>query len=104
MLYYGWDVLEGNTKFFCNEAYVDAEAVLAHFANVGGMLGDMLASGVATLDRVHFSGPEAEIAKLKESPVTGIDSGLNAEYFTTTAPSLTGDAAIDGFIRYTVDK
>jgi quinol monooxygenase YgiN len=63
-LYYGW-TMEGD-KLFCQEGYVDADAVLRHLDNVGGCIGELLADGVAKLDCIEFHGPQAELHKLQE--------------------------------------
>jgi hypothetical protein len=45
-------------------AYVDAEALLAHLANVGGLLKEALK--IADLIRLEVHGPAKELDKLKE--------------------------------------
>ena len=59
----------------CREGYADAEGVLAHFGNVGELLGEVL--GFAELTRLEIHGPAEELAKLKE-PL----SHLDIAYFT----------------------
>ena len=49
---------------FCLEAYVDAEALLAHLDNVSAMLAQALT--MAELVRIEVHGPAAELDKLKE--------------------------------------
>ena len=48
---------------FCREGYDDAEGTLAHLANVGELLGEMLK--LSDLLRLEIHGPAAEIEKLK---------------------------------------
>lgn len=48
---------------FCREAYADADGTLAHLANVGELLGEMLK--ISDLLRLEIHGPAAELAKLK---------------------------------------
>jgi len=48
---------------FCREGYTDAEGTLAHLANVGELLGEMLQ--LSDLLRLEIHGPAAEIEKLK---------------------------------------
>jgi hypothetical protein len=54
--------LDGDVVF-CREAYADADAVLAHLANVGPELGEMLK--IAALTRLELHGPAAELDKLR---------------------------------------
>jgi hypothetical protein len=58
----------------CREAYEGAEGLLAHVANVEGLIGEAL--GVSELLRVEVHGPEDELEKLKE-PL----AGLSPDYF-----------------------
>lgn len=60
---------------FCREAYLNADAVLAHLANVGPLLDRML--GLAELVRLEIHGPAAELEKLR-APL----SALNPTWFT----------------------
>lgn len=55
--------INGDTVF-CREGYDGAEGVLAHLANVGELLGEMLK--ISDLARLEIHGPAAELAKLKE--------------------------------------
>ncbi len=48
---------------FCREAYRGAEGTLAHLANVGELLGEMLK--ISDLARLEIHGPADELAKLK---------------------------------------
>ena len=73
VLYYEF-TLSGDL-IFCREAYVNAEAFLAHAADVAGILDRMLA--VASLLRLEIHGPAAELAKL-QGPV----AALNPTWFT----------------------
>ncbi len=61
-------------EIFCREAYVDAESVLAHLANVGDLLAEMLTN--SDLARIEFHGPSDELEKLK-----GPLAHLNAAWF-----------------------
>jgi hypothetical protein len=60
---------------FCREAYLNADAVLAHLANVGPLLDRML--GLAELVRLEIHGPADELEKLR-APL----SALNPTWFT----------------------
>lgn len=60
-LYYGFS-LSGDI-LFCREAYVDADALLAHVENIGLELGQMLT--LANVERVEVHGPAAELDKLR---------------------------------------
>jgi hypothetical protein len=60
-LYYEFTI-DGDVVF-CREAYADADAVLAHLANVGPELGEMLK--IAALARLELHGPAAELDKLR---------------------------------------
>lgn len=60
-LYYGF-TLHGD-DVFCREAYTGADGVLAHLANVGPELDQMLK--MASLTRLEVHGPAAELAKLR---------------------------------------
>src|SRR6476659_10437620 len=51
-------------EVFCREAYVNAEALLAHLDNVNAMLAQALT--MAELVRIEVHGLAAEFAKLKE--------------------------------------
>lgn len=48
---------------FCREGYVGAEGALAHLANVGEILGEMMK--ISDLVRLEIHGPAEEIEKLK---------------------------------------
>jgi quinol monooxygenase YgiN len=50
-------------EVFCREGYVNAEALLAHLANVSEMLA--AAQKLAKLVRLEVHGPAFELAKLK---------------------------------------
>ena len=60
-LYYGFS-FNGNLVH-CREAYADGDACLAHVANVGEMLGELLS--FTKLQKLEIHGPEAELAKLR---------------------------------------
>ncbi len=48
----------------CREVYKNAEAVLAHFDNIGDLLFESLT--IAQLSRLEIHGPEDELAKLRQ--------------------------------------
>lgn len=48
---------------FCREAYADADAALAHLANVGEILDEMMQ--ISDLIRLEIHGPAAELEKMK---------------------------------------
>jgi len=50
-------------EVFCREAYQNAEAALAHLANVGPLLEQFLK--ISDLVRLEIHGPAAELEKLK---------------------------------------
>jgi quinol monooxygenase YgiN/peptidoglycan hydrolase CwlO-like protein len=90
-MYYGWTRTGDTLK--CREAYVDAEAVNAHLANVGDLIGRLLADGVAKLDAINIDCPAEGVDVVK--PGT---QSLGTEYFTiddgfTNLKSVTGDLA-----------
>ncbi len=60
-LFYGFSI--NGEEIFCREAYESAEGVLAHLANVGELLTEMLK--MADLIRVELHGPAEELEKLK---------------------------------------
>ena len=60
-LYYDF-TLSGDL-LFCREAYVDAEALLAHLTHVGPLLAELLT--ISDLTRLEVHGPAAELEKLK---------------------------------------
>lgn len=61
MLYYEFTIRGDNV--FCREAYVGAEGALAHLANVGALLDQMLT--LSDVTRLEIHGPADELAKLK---------------------------------------
>ena len=65
-------------EVFCREAYVNAEALLAHLDNVSAMLAQALT--MAELVRIEVHGPAAELDKLKE-PL----AELNPAWFVSAA-------------------
>ena len=72
-IFYGFTAHDD--QLFCQEAYEDAEGVLAHLENVGQQLGRMLE--LATLLRLEIHGPAAELRKL-EGPL----ASMKPTYFT----------------------
>jgi hypothetical protein len=69
-LFYGFTVNSG--EIFCREGYTDAEGVLAHLDNVGGLLVEALE--ISDLIRLEVHGPAAELGKLKE-PLAHLNPG-----------------------------
>lgn len=72
-LYYGFS-FNGN-QAHCREGYADAEGLLAHLENVGGLLEQLLE--IADITRLEVHGPEDELEKLRE-PLAELDP----QYFT----------------------
>ena len=72
-LFYGFSF--NGDEIFCREAYVGAEGLLAHLANVGDVIAEALT--VSELTRVEIHGNADELAKLKE-PL----AELNPVWFT----------------------
>ena len=72
-LYYDFTI-HGNVVF-CREAYIGADGLLEHLANVGALLDPLMK--LADLSRVEVHGPAAELDKLKE-PL----AQLNPVWFT----------------------
>ena len=60
-LYYGFS-FDGD-EAHCREGYEDAEALLTHVDNVGGLIGEALQ--IADLARLEVHGPEAQLARLR---------------------------------------
>lgn len=56
-------------EVFCREGYADAEAALAHIANVKALLEEI--SKFGDLTRLEIHGPAAELAKMKQ-PLAGL--------------------------------
>lgn len=65
-----YDFTIGGDVVFCREAYRNADALLAHVANVSAQVDQMLTH--AELQRIEVHGPAAELAKLKE-PLAGLN-------------------------------
>jgi quinol monooxygenase YgiN len=61
-LYYGF-TFDGE-EAFCQEGYVNAQALLTHLENVGDLLKQAL--GLAELVRLEIHGPEQELAQLRQ--------------------------------------
>lgn len=72
-LHYGFSF--SGTMCHCREGYANAEGLLAHLANVGELLGEVLK--IATIERLEVHGPAEELEKLK-----GPLADLNPEYYT----------------------
>ena len=60
-IYYEFTI--NDDEVFCREAYVSAEGVLTHLANVGPVLDKM--QSISTLARLEVHGPAAELEKLR---------------------------------------
>ena len=71
-LYYEFTI--NGDELFCREGYVGAEGVLAHLANVGALLGELLT--ISDLARIEVHGPAEELEKLK-----GAVGGMNPAWF-----------------------
>lgn len=71
-LYYGFSF--SDELAFCREGYEDAEGLLAHLENVGGVLKKMFA--IAELVKLEVHGPASEIDKLR-----GPLSGMNPDFY-----------------------
>lgn len=61
-------------ELFCQEAYEDAEGVLAHLDNVGKQLQELLT--LADMLRLEVHGPAEQLAKLRGPLAT-----MNCSYF-----------------------
>ncbi len=72
-LYYGFSF--NGDQAHCREGYADADGLLAHLENVGGLLVQLLE--IAEITRLEVHGPEDELEKLRE-PLTELDP----HYFT----------------------
>ena len=72
-LYYGFTF--SGDLVHCREAYADAQGLLTHLDNVGGLLQEALK--ISEVARLEVHGPESELAKLRE-PL----AGLNPQFFT----------------------
>ena len=77
-VYYGWTYDADSKILFCREGYNDADAVLAHLANVGGFVAELLAIDGNELERIEFHGPALELDALRE----GV-AHLNPVFFAT---------------------
>jgi len=66
-LYYDFTI--NGDEVFCREAYAGAEGFLAHLANVGALLPDLLK--LADITRFEVHGPAAELAQL-QGPLAGM--------------------------------
>lgn len=67
-------------KLFCREAYVDGAAVAVHLESAGPIVGRMLDSGAATLDKIELHGPAYELDACREA-----GDGLGCTYWETYA-------------------
>lgn len=65
-----YDFTMSEDTLFCREAYRDAAALLAHVANVGALIEQMLT--LSTLVRVEIHGPAAELEQLR-APLAGLN-------------------------------
>lgn len=87
-IYYGFTQNKQDNKLICREAYVDGDAVNAHLANVGPILGAALESGVLKMESIVVSGPADQLKVAKASC-----DGLNPVY----------QEVICGFSRYSME-
>ena len=72
-LFYGFS-FDGNAAH-CREGYKNADGLLAHLANVDGLLKESFE--IAEITRLEVHGPDAELAKLRE-PL----AALSPQFFT----------------------
>jgi quinol monooxygenase YgiN len=72
-LFYGFSI--NGDEIFCREGYMDAEGVIAHLDNVGGLLAEALK--ISDLIRLEVHGPTQQLDKLK-----GPLAHLNPAWFT----------------------
>jgi hypothetical protein len=72
VLFYGFS-FDGD-QAHCREGYVHAEGLLAHLANVGQLLKEMLE--MVELTRLEVHGPESELTKLR-----GPMAALHPQFF-----------------------
>ena len=72
-LFYGFSF--NGDRALCREGYTGADGVLAHLANIDGLLKQAL--GISSLEVFEIHGPAAELDKLRE-PL----KGLGPTYFT----------------------
>jgi hypothetical protein len=63
-LYYGFSIC--GDKIHCREGYADGDGALAHINNIGGLLQEVLQSGIMELTDLQIHGPEEELAKLRQ--------------------------------------
>lgn len=61
-LYYGFSFAD--EVMHCREGYADAEALLTHLQNIGGLIEALLGTGV-TIERLEVHGPAEELEKLR---------------------------------------
>lgn len=71
-LYYGFS-FDGD-QAHCREGYQDAEGLLVHLENVGGLLQEALQ--IADITRLEVHGPQDELAKLRPALTQ-----LNPQFF-----------------------
>ena len=64
-IYFGWT--RCGDKLFCRDAYSSAKGVIKHLENVRGGMDELLAPGVAALDRTELHGPMAQLALCRDS-------------------------------------
>lgn len=79
-LFYGFSI--NGDEVFCREGYADADGLLAHLENVGGLLAEALK--IADLVRLEVHGSAEQLAKLKE-PM----AHLNPSWFEVVAEATT---------------
>ena len=81
-LYYGFSFNRDNVH--CREAYDDAEGLLAHLANVGPLLNEVLK--IAQITRLEVHGIAEELAKLMEPLSSLAPTYFTLEYGTRRLP------------------
>merc|ERR1719219_2755690 len=80
-LYYGFTFHEddnGAITMFCRESYKNGKAVLAHLANVGGLINEFLdeQEKIAELIKIEFHGPKEECKEFEQAV-----QGFNPKFF-----------------------
>ena len=76
-LQYDWFYNEALSECIVREIYADSKAVLAHLANVGPLLGELLA--ISELSLIVCGSPSGELKKASE--------GMNIAYYEFEAGS-----------------
>ena len=64
-IYFGWT--RCGDQLYCRDSYSAAKGVVKHLENVRDCMEELVAPGVATLDRIELHGPMGQLALCKES-------------------------------------